>query len=438
MEATNSTRKNSLVRILIAADDPTFAQAMSIRLQNHNQNWDIADICLSGRETIEKSNLLHPDLILFDFNIRGISGFDVITLVRENNPSAKFIVFTQNKDLNNILMALRLGISDYFFAPINQEALINSIERISNVIASEKKAEEDNKYLQERMGAALRMIKKDYIQLLVKSDSTQLRKLISISNFLGIEELPGFMIAILQQKDKPSFQLPETVIYRLSTEYEIIGTSIQPGLSVSFLSTPVNVEEAAAYRRKVIQSLNNLLISYAKDGEQLIGSAGSIDVGALQMKNSLLEALTALKHYGAVPSPYQQCIIYDSEKMPLPGSGTPNKFYSAVEESSDTMSQAINYINQNYQHFISLNDVANNVNLSPYYFCHAFKKYTGSTFSQYLQELRINKAKELLADKDNTVKKVAYLVGYNDPNYFSKVFHSVTGIKANEYYKAKQ
>lgn len=422
---------SSSVRIIIAADDPSIAQATAIRLKNYNLDWDVADICLSGRETIEKAKLLHPDIVLIDMNIRGIHGFDVIRLIRDTDPLVRFIVIAPTKDSDTILTALRLGVSDVFISPVNQETLLSSLDRIANSVLLEKEAARQKAYGQERMETALRMIKKDYINLLVKSDSTQVRRLISYAKFLGVEEQPGFMIAILQRKKKPTFQMPETIIYRLSTQYSLIGKSIQPGLSVAFLSSPPDGEQ---YRAEVLNVLDELLISYQQEGEDIVGSAGSIDMGALQMKTSLLQALTALNYKETVESPYQHCIVYDPEIMSLPGSKESVQVSSSpVIPSKASLDQAITYIEQNYHHNLTLADVANSVNLSPYYFCHIFKKYTGNTFSEFLLKIRINKAKELLTDKNNSIKKVAYQVGFNNPNYFSKVFHSVTGIKPTEY-----
>ena len=63
-----------------------------------------------------------------------------------------------------------------------------------------------------------------------------------------------------------------------------------------------------------------------------------------------------------------------------------------------------------------------------------FQKYEGQSFSNYLTEIRIQRAKELLkANQDLLIKDVAYMVGYNDQFYFSRVFHSVAGLTPTEY-----
>ena len=57
-----------------------------------------------------------------------------------------------------------------------------------------------------------------------------------------------------------------------------------------------------------------------------------------------------------------------------------------------------------------------------------FKKETGQNFMDYLTELRMNKAKELLCSDENSVQDVADQIGYRDLKYFSRLFKKTTGI----------
>ncbi|MBZ4666800.1 response regulator [Mahella sp.] len=91
------------------------------------------------------------------------------------------------------------------------------------------------------------------------------------------------------------------------------------------------------------------------------------------------------------------------------------------------------FIAQNYNKDITMDDVAREVNMSYHYFSKFFKEQTGRNFVEYLSSLRIQKAEELLADPSRSIKDVCYSVGYNDPNYFSKLFKKYTGKSPSEY-----
>ncbi len=93
------------------------------------------------------------------------------------------------------------------------------------------------------------------------------------------------------------------------------------------------------------------------------------------------------------------------------------------------------YIAGHLQENISLNDVSGVVYMNPTYFSTLFKKTTGQNFSDYLVEVRIEHAKELLKDLSLSVAEVGARVGYQNSRYFSKVFLKTVGIKPSEYRK---
>lgn len=97
------------------------------------------------------------------------------------------------------------------------------------------------------------------------------------------------------------------------------------------------------------------------------------------------------------------------------------------------ISTAMSYIDANFHRDISLEEVSRETGLSPQYFSRFFKEETGENFIDYLTRVRITEARKLLSDKNLSVKEVCYKVGYNDPNYFSKLFKKVTGFSPSNY-----
>jgi YesN/AraC family two-component response regulator len=91
------------------------------------------------------------------------------------------------------------------------------------------------------------------------------------------------------------------------------------------------------------------------------------------------------------------------------------------------INKAVQYIDQNYNHPITLEDVSGIVGRSSQYFSSLFKQQMGSTFTEYLQSKKMEKAKEYFKTTSMNVSEVAEAVGYLDPNYFSRVFKMVTG-----------
>lgn len=95
--------------------------------------------------------------------------------------------------------------------------------------------------------------------------------------------------------------------------------------------------------------------------------------------------------------------------------------------------QITKYLEENYMHDIALGDVASTLNYSDAYFCKVFKQCFGVSFVMYLAQLRVRKAKEMLADITINIKEISGMVGYQDPNYFTKVFKRMEDVTPSEY-----
>lgn len=108
-----------------------------------------------------------------------------------------------------------------------------------------------------------------------------------------------------------------------------------------------------------------------------------------------------------------------------------DKQYSRNQEA---VLKAVAFIKKNYHDKdISLQKVATEVALSHYYFSHIFKDELKITFIEYLTKIRIEAAAKLLKNRNLNVNQIAYAVGYQDPNYFSKVFKRYTKTSPIDY-----
>jgi len=94
---------------------------------------------------------------------------------------------------------------------------------------------------------------------------------------------------------------------------------------------------------------------------------------------------------------------------------------------------ALDYIHGHFSEQITLNDVAEHVYVSPSYLSRMFKKELGINFVDYLNGLRIGKAKELLVDPKYKTYEVAEIVGIPDAHYFSRLFKKYEGMSPTEY-----
>lgn len=93
----------------------------------------------------------------------------------------------------------------------------------------------------------------------------------------------------------------------------------------------------------------------------------------------------------------------------------------------------INYINDYLNRDLHLAELANLVQISPYYFSRLFKQSIGVTPHQYVTQCRIEKAKQLLKRRDLSITYISQQVGFHDQSHFSKTFCKIVGVTPKKY-----
>jgi len=91
------------------------------------------------------------------------------------------------------------------------------------------------------------------------------------------------------------------------------------------------------------------------------------------------------------------------------------------------------FVAKHYSTNMGLEDIAAHVHMNPSYLSRYFKKHTGERFVDYLSRVRVDKAKELLANPANKINNIYEMVGYNSRHHFYEVFKKFTGTTPTEY-----
>ena len=124
-------------------------------------------------------------------------------------------------------------------------------------------------------------------------------------------------------------------------------------------------------------------------------------------------------------------------------SGIPERQLSIPQETveEDAPGQRMGQVRENIERYIrshyttelSMQDVARAMNYSEAYFCKLFKQCFKVDFSAWLNEFRVEKAKEMLRDTRLSIREISLACGYTDANYFARVFKRITGRTPSEY-----
>jgi two-component system response regulator YesN len=111
---------------------------------------------------------------------------------------------------------------------------------------------------------------------------------------------------------------------------------------------------------------------------------------------------------------------------------------TSIRSKDNKIMNVIEYINKHINEPISLKSVSDYVSMNNSYFSRYFKSKTGENFSDYLTKLRVDNAKKLLISSCLTIDEIANKVGYNNTEYFMKVFKKFTKSTCSEFRKSNK
>lgn len=96
------------------------------------------------------------------------------------------------------------------------------------------------------------------------------------------------------------------------------------------------------------------------------------------------------------------------------------------------------YLHESYAHSISRKDIAKYIGVSEDYMTFCFRQELGITPILYLQRYRINQAKRMLVETNQSITSIAFSVGFSDSGYFSRIFRRETGVSPEKFRQSQQ
>ncbi len=109
--------------------------------------------------------------------------------------------------------------------------------------------------------------------------------------------------------------------------------------------------------------------------------------------------------------------------------------FEAGAQDSNKIDIIFKYVNNNFRDHITLDEIADEVSMTVPAFCRYFKKSTGKTFTQLVNEYRVVHATKLLNESQMSIADICYECGFNNFSHFNKQFNEITGKSASNYRK---
>ena len=472
--------------LLIAEDEKMIRQGLKAMIKRSNIEVEEILECQNGQEVLEIMKTKQIDVLFTDIRMPKMDGITLLNILSQYEEKPEIVVISGYDDFSYAVEALKCGAREYILKPVNREDIYKIMKKLEEIVESKKN-------LENKIEAIDEMIEQQIKYILLNDTITQ-SELQSFKK--GFKEhwlntVPYTIFCLHQQvkylrdtdyiictidndyivitKAKDAYGLEERLKEKhigISSTYEGIQhlrlayeQALLARRYAYIMNKPclhyndVPIQKTSKIEDKIIKRIVQLVGTERREdfeeafeevlGEEHIEGLIYDDFEKLMEKmiGHLLESYGSIiditefgkikyfYHYPDYKSyqTYLKAYLFELNK----------KICSAHENSKKLpkIQEALDFIEKNYAKDLNMAMVSNYISMNYSCFSQLFKEYTGTNFVNYMKEIRISKARELLITTGKKVAEIGYAVGYENEKHFMKVFKGVTGISPTEYRK---
>lgn len=396
-------------KVLIADDEPKIRKGLINSVNWNELGMEVVGEAEDGEIAFEMIQAHSPDILLLDICMPFMDGLELIGKAQELLKDSIIILVTGHDEFTYAQKALKLKVFDYILKPVSQDQLLSVIMKANDKLTELRAM---NKYLtwaSHQLEKNLPFFKESFLNDWVNNHLTEI-EIQEQMKFLGLEfgeRLGMFIVKVVERLSKSEL-MPEwdrqLLLFAMQNIVEELLQNYQPSLvfrdvkgNIVAISNIKQSVDCAALEKRISDTVERLL------KQLVITSYERIDAGLMQ-----------------VSQVYEKLI----EELYEKGSCIP--IVLLVKR----------YIEENYnKEDLSLQNLAEEAQISPNYLSRLLKQEIGVSFIDYLTRIRVQKAIQLMNNPKLKIYEVSEMVGYSSQHYFSRAFKRVLGVSPVEYRK---
>lgn len=478
-----------MIRIVVVEDETIERESIisilndSIDVPIEVQGYD------NGKDALNAIQEQDVDILLVDINVPYLNGLELLSKVKEMNRNIRSIILTSYNRFDYALEAIKLGVEDFLLKPIQPNDLIKAInmsvsavkdsKQISNVSSLSNNVYIKRRFDQEFSRQVLGKMSDEVLIERSQSIGISLNSMISVmfnrtSNTGNEEAIQEFLDSNGVYFVSRDYGKITTIIFlheqaEVDTlSYETFNNLVRGGISrvhredfSNSLDEAVNdyiANNISSYPFAPTTNLNTLidnLLTYKDtvtqenlyDLTEVIAfmiyhyDDVALSVFLQNLHNDLYKKIqdlypnlvlaftTKIKHYFNVNTRFAEihANLFQIIKLNLDALGESG---NSVDNRHNL--KALKYIEDNFKKNISLNDIADFLQVTPQYVSKIISEHSDSSFIEILNNYRIKEAIRLL-DTNMSIKEIGYEIGYKSSTYFGRVFKKHVGVTPSQY-----
>jgi len=382
------------MNIVIVDDEPVIRDGVKRTVQSRFPSFQV-HLAAGPEEAVQVLRSQHVDVVLTDILMPGMTGLELMSVSRKRHPHVKWVVISAHSEFAYAQEAVRLGARDYLLKPIGKEALTELIRKLHEEVQTESQISQEAQLLK----ANLKYLREAVFQRW--ASGLDIGR-IDLKPF--IDRHPQFRLVMVKMESDRKVHLEHFIIENVFSELIdryghgfVVSYDSQSLLGLVTLREPLCLES-------LTNELKSHLKTYLKVPFQVMASP-------------------LIRDFRTVPEEVQKLRQASNTQV-----------YEHYARGGDkAVEVALQYIRTQFHADLSLEKVASVVYLNPVYFSQLFKQKTGLGFKEYVTQLRMEQAKQLLHNPQLKLADVAERIGYQDMRHFTQVFRKKFAVTPTEY-----
>jgi len=374
-----------MFKLLIVEDEKPIREKMVNNVAWQSNDYQVYQAS-NGEEAISVLENEEIDIMVTDIQMPKIGGMELVRRARNLNRDLKVIIISGYAEFEYAQQSIRLGVDDYLLKPFRSQRLLKVVNKTKNkiILHNKQKKEIEN----------IRIEINEYL------DKNNLKTTL---NWLTDDEF----------FERQSFLLDNNRLF------QVLKTGSKQDLADEIDIVLKEIDNYSSDRQRFLLLINNIILNTFKTMKEL-----GYDFADLMsiIESEYFEQINGMNV--ELVKEWLKQFLDDVNKLVT---------FNKDNRNEKLIKDMKLYINKHFSEGITLNEMAKNFNVSTGYLSKLFLEQVGENFTDYLNMIRVNKAKELLKTTDKKVYEVADEVGFNDSYYFSSWFKKIVGVTPTTY-----
>lgn len=412
-----------MYKVMVVDDEIIVRKGIMTSIDWSEHGIAIAAEARNGKEALDKLQQHPVDLILTDIRMPVMSGIELARTVKSEYPDIEMVLLSGYEDFQYAKEAMSIGIRHYLLKPVIAEKLVELLSGFRDRERSKRLAKQEELIKNKLFNEHLPFMKSKLMNSLIdrQSDTGDI-----------LEKAGTLQI----QLTGPAYQV---IVVKADGDWlhaQRLSRKECEALAFAFL----NITE------ETLVSRFPGFVSFGEPGT-LIGLINlqpgtSIQAVCEEIRSNLLQYLKLpvsiytgqpVRHLSAIAGCYEEAANAIRRKACSEAGKTIAAASEEAKARSKLVKEAIRYVLSHYGEPIGLREAADHVCVTPAHLSKVFKEEMGVTFMKWLNRIRVEEAKRLLADTWLKTYEIAEKVGYRDYKYFSLIFRTYAGCSPRDY-----